>query len=328
MSGGPIMIGPKSPTVNTPLKYSFPADTIAIYVQNYTRYTLLVNFSDTQPTATDSLNNQYDGVLAAGGRDVFYVQSRGASAAERSLNSIGAFTGVVWIMAIDRTPSQANVGTVSGTNDIWISAYGPYDPPPPITGGMPLNVDLSSQPRVIALPPPGGQCVNGQWLAGTFPTFQITTLFLSTKMAAQLNGWIYLYHLSIFPKSPGGATPLATDFELAFTPQNAGHADLDVSTGIFFGQVASYRDATNHQLALTPCIITPHFPLAIPMTLPATTVQLKIALATTSGSPVDCWYNVAVDIDQNNLITPPSYGGPVSGYAKWSGSYTQLTGLW
>src|SRR5690348_12752248 len=100
----------------------------------------------------DSLNNQYDGVLAPGGRDTFYVQSRGASSAERSLNAMGAFTGNVWIMPVDRTASQANTGTLSTISDVWLSAYGPYDPPPPFPGGMPLNVDLSSQPRVVTVP--------------------------------------------------------------------------------------------------------------------------------------------------------------------------------
>ena len=188
MTSGPIVIGPRPAIAGSVLSYSVPKETQAIYVQNYTRFTLLVSFSATEPTATDSLNNQYDGVLAAGGRDVFYVQSRGATTRERGLNAIGAFSGSVWIMPIDRTGSQANVGTVSGVNDLWVSGYGPYDPPPPITGGMPLNVDLSSQARVVAIPPPGSQALSGSWDPSIFNPLTINFVTLSPSSTRTLRG--------------------------------------------------------------------------------------------------------------------------------------------
>lgn len=200
---GPLVIGPRSVTAGTVLQYSsLPPDTVAIYIQNYSKLTLLVSFGVSQPTATDSLNNQYDSVLAPGGRDVFYVQARGASIAERRLNAVGAFTGNVWLMPVDRTTAQANTGTTSQMNDVWLSAYGPYDPLPPFPGGMPLNIDISSQPRVVGLPM-CTRALDGNSFNQAFPGAGVNSeLFLNSLTGLIVPGHtirvnIYLYSFSI-----------------------------------------------------------------------------------------------------------------------------------
>ena len=320
---GPVMIGPKNPTANTPMHYTFDAETVAIYVQNYTRFTLLVSFSATEPTATDSLNNQYDGVLAAGGRDVFYVQSRGATTRERGLNAIGAFSGSVWIMPIDRTGSQANVGTVSGINDLWVSGYGPYDPPPPITGGMPLNVDLSSQARVVAIPPPGSQALSGSWDPSIFNPLTINFVTLSATNIANLQACVYLFYFSLFPTAT--ATPSSMHFQLQAQPQDSGHNAVGSVTTLF--RATTYSYGTTTYLFAFPVVFSPYFPLAALVGYPSNARYLEINLVQTGGANIASDFNFALTADPNNLSFPPSYGGN-SGPQRWGGQFTNQIGLW
>lgn len=328
MANGPTTIGPRAASVNTILSYSFAADTRAIYVQNYSRYTLLVSFADAEPTATDSLNNQYDGVLSPGGRDVFYVQSRGASSQERGINRIGAFTGKVWIMPVDRTGSQANAGTVSGVNDVWVSAYGPYDPEPPITGGMPLNVDLSSQPRVISLPPPGAQLLGDSsqdWTTSAPGAHLLIPLAATANNLAAGQMIVYIFHLGLFPQVVTSGTFIQTRIALQAQPSDASNTPLGSPTTLYHVPVIS--GLSTSAVYAPPIILQPYFPLAAIVPLPGNTANVWLQFVKVGGGDMVIEYQYAIWYDQNNAGSPPGYGGSIQAQ-RWNGQFSTSAGIW
>lgn len=324
---GPLVIGPQQPALNTVMPFTgLPADSIAIYVQNYSRFTLLVSFGATAPTATDSLNNQYDGMLAPGGRDIFYVQSRGASRMERSLNAMGAFTGNVWIMPVDRTGSLANAGTVSGQNDIWVSIYGPNDPLPPFPGGMPLNVDLSSQARVIAIPPAGGQLLNGTWNTATFATQGIALFALSATNIALQAAQLYLFHLGMYQQLPAAvAAPAQTRVAVQAQFQTSGFVNVGSPVSMYIFPFINYLTAT--QFATTNIVLTPFFPICSTLTVPATAAWLAVNLVKVGGVDTQIQFDYQMWLDPNNAGPPASYGGN-AGPQRWAGQYSSQAGIW
>ena len=316
MTSGPIVIGPRPAVAGSVLSYSVPKETQAIYVQNYSKLTLLVSFAATAPTATDSLNNQYDGVLAPGGRDTFYVQSRGASSAERSLNAMGAFTGNVWIMPVDRTASQANTGTLSTISDVWLSAYGPYDPPPPFPGGMPLNVDLSSQPRVVTVPMALDSFSFFSGRVG-FPASLASVQFgpsLQLGVNIPVSMVFYLYQLIITPGfDAGGAGGM--DVTIQVDCQTSGGASVGfpfpitmMRYSLWWAAAAGPYDKIDWK---SP------YPLGVEMSPPANANHLALLLKNngSTNAPSQFDYNVGLGSDTSNTnIVPGLIGAPTAGH--------------
>ncbi len=304
---GPTLIGPFALTPGTPIHVQMSAETQAVYVQNYSRYTVLVSFSDTQPTATDSLNNQYDGVLQAGGRDVFYVQSRGASAQERRLNAIGAFTGSVWFMPIDRTSAQASTGSVSQINDLWVSAYGPYDPPPPFPGGMPVSLDLVSQPRVVVVPMSLSHFYVNTW-NGVGTSLVATLIPTATQLAAGFAP-IYLYYANVIAGSATGTTTFAIQLQW----QNGGGGS--VGSPFVFCEGKVWANATNN--TATQWEFRPGFPLGAVGPMPGGAAQAAIQIANLGGTPITVAFTIAVGMDGQNISAPREIGvAPYNGTSQ------------
>lgn len=328
-NGGPVLIGPKQPTAGVVMAYTVPADTASIYVQNYTRLHLLISFGDVAPTATDSLSNQYDGVLAPGGRDLFYVQSRGASSRERGLNAMGAFTGHVWIMPVDRSNTLAFAGTASGNNDIWVSAYGPYDPPPPFPGGMPLNVDISSQPRVISLPIPGDFAATDTWSPAVTNPFSLIILQIPPALVTAGQFIFYIFHLSAFPQLNAAATSQTVAFQAQLLDNSL--ANIGAATLLYEATIAAAGSGTNAGF-YSPLIIQPHFPLAYNLQPPANAVWVAFQTRLAAGGTTPIVINFAAMLDFNNTGIPPNYGGTNSGNIaeRWAGQFGGLggTGMW
>lgn len=295
---GPLLIGPTPLTVNMPVQVKMAAETHAIYVQNYSRYTILVSFSDVQPTSTDSLNNQYDGVLQAGGRDVFYVQSRGASAMERSLNAMGAFTGSVWFMPIDRTGNQSNTGSVSQINDLWVSAYGPNDPPPPFPGGMPVNVDLSSQPRIITIPMTLSQSFLGTW--NGVGTFDVTTFNASAAQVLAGFAPLYLYYINVIAATATGTLT----FNVQAQEKDAGGAATGLPYIFCTGKV--WANATNN--TATQWEFRPPFALGKVGPLNPNTAKITVQFANVSGTPITVGFTLCASMDTRNISSPREIG--------------------
>ncbi|HEX5548487.1 MAG TPA: hypothetical protein VFX24_13840 [Ktedonobacterales bacterium] len=282
MSSGPTTIGPLTAVSGSVLSYTVPPETQAIYVQNYSKLTLLVSFAATAPTAMDSLNNQYDGVLAPGGRDTFYVQSRGASSAERSLNAMGAFTGNVWIMPVDRTSGLVNSGSISTNSDVWLSAYGPYDPPPPFPGGMPQNVDLSSQPRVVAVPIGLSHFYTNNWslAAGHVPLISLLATWIPTpaQLAAGVCG-MYVHYVWV-DCAYNGTGSMSFPFDLEIQWRTSGGAAVGSAFVIARGTLVSATTSGDHWK------LNPAAPLALVGQIPPTAAKVDVQINFSSGAVV------------------------------------------
>lgn len=303
---GPILIGPRLANAGGIMSYSVPAETQAIYVQNYSKLTLLVSFAATAPSATDSLNNEYDGVLAPGGRDTFYVQSRGASVAERSLNAMGAFTGNVWIMPVDRTGALVNTGSISTNSDVWLSAYGPYDPPPPFPGGMPLQVDLSSQPRVVAVPIGLSHFYTNDWalIAGHTPAVSVLATWIpsSAQLAARVCGMYFYYAWLDVQYNSTGTEAIVFNLEIQW--RTAAGTAVGAAFVIAKGTIVSSTTSGDHWK------LSPAAPFAAIGAIPATAAKVDVQINFWNGAVVASSGTVGLAgfMDPTNLVGDAEIG--------------------
>src|SRR5262249_2501785 len=108
------MIGPITLTQGQPYKLQLAPDTATIELQNDSLNDVWVYFGDSSPTDLTNVNNTWHRVVRRQHNGILPVEgAKGASAAERRYNTIGAFTGTVWLLSID-PGNLAATGTISG----------------------------------------------------------------------------------------------------------------------------------------------------------------------------------------------------------------------
>lgn len=314
---GPALIGPWNPVSGTPNQYKFGPETQWVYVRNQTHLTLLVVFSETQPKSLNSLSNEYDNVVREGGELLMWTQSRGASTAERSLNAVGAFTGSVWIMPVDLSSTLASTGTTSSTNNVWVGAGGPYDPPPPVSAGIPLGTDLTSQPRVIALPMTVrlADVVSDQTaIPAAGISAELTSYGVGSLIVAGITRTLqmYLYMLTV-GTTFGAAGAGGVVFSLIADLHTAGHASVG-TVGGFNWPAEIYRFTLSWPAAGGPYqsfTLPLSYPIAISMGLLTGSnidhfaFMLK-SFATAGSLPANAEWSLAAALDTANISTDGS----------------------
>lgn len=301
-----------------PFQVRVSTETIALYVQNKSQLTLYLAFQEARPSAPDSTASLYNAVVLPGHQALVPVQSRGSSSSERSLNAMGAFTGSVWIMPRDYTGNLAFTGNVSKDVGVFVTAFGPYDPLPATAVDTPA-VDLSSQPRVVTIPAPGGGCHADTVALTGQGTYILTHPLLSTSITPR-SSWaqtlaFYLHACSATLKIPDQAY---VDLTLRMVQQDNTNAVISSFDLLHFAlsgvQIsATIPGAVNYTYL-------PSSPFAFSFVPLANTVQISLAwfigeyhVATNNVSLFDSW-QADIDWQSNGMVPPIGQGaGVISG---------------
>lgn len=303
---GPVTIGPTAPTDKQPFQTMVSTETVAVYVQNKSRMTLYVAFQDVQPTAQDSSGGQYNAVVLPGHQALIPVQSRGVSGRERSLNAMGAFTGSVWIMPRDYTGTNATSGTASSLVGIFVSAYGPYDPLPVTAVDQPV-IDLSSQPRVIAMPSSGEISVTGQFVPSTVPQDAVIVNQTGVGGIIQTTGiMLYIYSFTVMPAWAPNLG--AAQVKLRAQPVDILNTPIGAAVDMLTFVVTVAQAPLANQFTSTGFIFTPAapYPVSIGQRPGARAINILLTLASGFGVTLD--YNLNLGIANSNIFSIPSIG--------------------
>lgn len=318
-------IGPFTTTTTPPIvtgqafQVDIPLATVAIQVHNDTPFRLYVQFDGDKPTATSSVVvGGYDGMASPWAHPVIPRQ--------QSLGSYSPFNGKLWIMVVDPTSVLAQTGSISTLAEIHIDCYMPNEQWPQ-AWAIPRQQDVTSQARMIALPPGGGQLLNGTWSTATFATLGVNIFTLSATNIQLQAAVFYLFHLGLYPQIPAAAgVPQQTRCALQAQFQTGGFVNVGLATTLYLFPMITTFNAANDASAQA-IVLQPFFPIVAPLTVPATAAFLVINLVKLGGNDAVIQFNFQMEVDPNNAGPPASYGGNF-GPNRWAGQYSNTSGLW
>ena len=309
------MIGPLTLTVGQPFRLDLAPDTAYVDIQNDSLNDVWVHYGETQPTDITNANKtwhrvvrrQHNGLLPT-------VGYRGASAAERQTNTIGAFKGRIWLLAVS-PGGLAVTGTISGRSQVYVTPYAIGDALPSHSS-LSTQMDLSSQPRVIAIPPthstPPITEIMDFTASGQYITPVQGTAFPPLGQATWSGSQIlvcYVYYLTAILSGHTGTPPKWAQVYLFFTELNLAAA---VTSRTIFQVFEIWQNEVNG--TAQNYIFTPHFPLNIQFAPANTTAIVEVQALLNNADPTNTantrvYLNAGIDYDVNNHQPVGAIGG-------------------
>ena len=299
------MVGPITPTVGQPYKLQLPVEMDRIAIDNDSPYDCWVYFGNVQPTDLTNANNTWHRVARRNHTSVLPVEGfRGASARERSPNAFAAFGGTVWLLLVN-PGGIAYTGTVSARSQLYVTPLLPGDPSP-VHAALATATDLSSQPRVVAVPFGLAQFVTGLWDPTGSPTSVAGRIVVPAALAQAGFVFIYLYYASAYPNGTGDVA-----FNINAQPQDSGNNNVGGAIALYTGKVAgNVSNGTGFG-----CEFAPTWPMTVALPIANTVASVAIQLVYLTGIKTQTVFNIAANIDSSNSTTP----GEIGNAALWRG---------
>lgn len=295
------MLGPYTPTVGQPFKLTIDRETKYIDVENDSNNDIWVFFGgNVKPTDLTNENNTWHRVVRRQHTALLPVHGyRGTAPSERR-HGWAAFDGPVWLLAVN-AGSLALSGSVSGRNQVYITPYLEGEPTPLRTSSA-TQVDLSSQPRIVALPYGGTHWASGQWNPGSGSTIQTQSFNIPAFELAALSLVYYLNALKVYPSQANGASG-TMDWALVIQPRDSGGVALGSPANLYVGCAAVTVSAGLITYTAGEGIALPN-PIAVAYdsTLPVGTTHVTIDLVKQLGNNVVINYFVEGNIDNVNSV--------------------------
>jgi hypothetical protein len=297
--------GPLSLTTNTITPVSVPNSSTFVYIGNDSPYDVLVSFLPSQPPVSTTAVGDWTGVVQA------FHHGNFPTPANLQSPLGGGFTGRVWLLPLDtRSAGLSTTGSISALANLWVIATEAGEQPPDAYAA-PRQTDLSSQPRIVAVPPSTAQTMTGEatfTAAGQVYTPIGAVVAAPPSPATQFDGAttivVYLYSLHFVCS----AAILKYRLRLVCTD----HASVVLSNSdMFYGQCSTTM----------PNVFTPYFPFSYAFAPPATTtnVSLNIYAAAISANPTTLELNLAMEADVVSGIPVPAIGGGLTATPYVSG---------
>lgn len=290
-----------SPTAGVWCSLQIPRDTATLFFKNDGPYDYFLSYGGTShPPYTPPNDSRIMAQVFAGEYAVLPIQSRGTAPRELALNAIGDFDGYVWYYAVDNTGGLALSGSASSRNLLALVTYGPFDAAPVAGSVRPLWHDLSSQPRVIAIPPATVNAFVGQasytaalQIATPFPSFLGSLVSTSGSFVVP----IYLYSLHVS----------ASQSSVLFAVQAIGRND----SGTILDTITIFRGNT----VTGNVSFTPAFPFVCRYVPSAGVVDISIQIQALAigANPSKFEYNITAECDTETGMTIPAIGGGLLG---------------
>ena len=307
------MIGPISLIVGTPYKLNVPTDATRVVIDNDSPYDVWFSFTLTAPPVVTPSSGQWQGIMRRGHTGMVPIFGRPvASQREQTLNAIGAFQGVMWLLAVN-PGGLASSGTVSVRSSVYITPLTPFDADP-VYSALSTQTDLSSQPRVVSVPIASTQNFSGR---DAVSVSVLNKWAVAQPTAAQLaaqSAVLYIYH-AIFTLA---ALPVnavcGCSLNLECYPGDAGFNPIAGFTPIviYIADLYAAQNTTAFTVTQAHQVFTPPAPkaniilwngLGTPANL---CLRLNcIAASSTSGNFPQLAFNVGADIDTTNTQSIP-----------------------
>ena len=314
------MIGPLNLTVWQPYKINLPIDANRVQIDNDSQYDILVSFKNVAPVVVTSSNGEWDAVVRRQHTSVIPITGVAASTRETTYNALGAFQGIMWLCQVN-PGALALTGTVSGRNQTYVTPFGPYDPTP-VIATLPTQHDISSQPRMIAVPVSQSVQIVGHndfGAAGTFNPFPGT---IAVPPAGQTtwNGvqqvFAYLYFMTLMLGTVTGSPDWAQVY-LNVIELDGGGSQVKAWLMHVCELRANTTNGTGYAYTFTPA-----FPQSAQIQPSSSTAYLAVQLNLNNAGSYPCriYYNIGIDTDVNSGIAVPSIGGGLEGYWDGAGS--------
>lgn len=274
-----------------------PLDSKSLLVQNRSRFDLGISLANhVPPVVSQFAGGEWDVVCPAGDRiavdigEIEYVR--------------GAWMGNAYILPIDPSPNQALSGVISA-NPVYYLRTSPL--PASVSGysGAGTGVDITNQPRVIALPIGMIRYFTQRILFSATADIHIITL-----TAAQIAAGSYVFYQYGFYIYPDTGVSGAIDFTL-FMQFYAGAGGTGATVGgpitMFTGAIA----ANNANSTMTPFMFFPPNPLVVANTIPAGAQSFKTQLAHNAGANLTVNIYSAANLDSTNIVPIADIGNTV-----------------
>lgn len=313
------LYGPYAATLGTIIPIGIGQDTASIQVLNDTEYDVLVSFANTAPSnKVNSLDGSWQFGALRHTNPVIPVQTPGTGPYEKAINAIGgSFTGRLWLCPTQNSQAKLALGGFSSTlSNIWVLTFAEGDAIPD-SSSVSRQVDITNQPRVVAVPVAPFLSTAGGFTNSLGSTYQnaggiLGSIVLGAYTGFALNINIYVYSVSA-ALEPQAAAQIFQAMNIAF-------GTID-NTNTLFGNISSPIWATFMSAVGTTAYtsLTPSFPLVASLTvpttgnpLPARVVPVILSSTFSAGGPLPALWSLAWDYSVTSNVGP---GGPFGGQA-------------